>query len=325
MKYIYKNSIVILAGLLSLITFNACSNDDEVVDEWSANYVYLQKKDYLLPDKTSILVHNPLGIEGAVTETFVVKLKYPTDNDVIVTLEAQGEHIPSGLISLSPQQVTIKAGEQTSEEVTVNMSDWSFAVNEKDEMEYELKVSISGIQAKEKDLRISNIQNTKLIAVSKGAYSLIATTMPGNWITVNRSGWKATASHNYSNSYPATNAIDDDMNSTWFGYGIDYNDGQCWLNVELDSPINMVGFSITKENAFGGGYSVKQSTIQIKKEGDTAWTTYEDIYKYGSFSGSTPQYVILNSTIEHVKEFRINILSPSDFTGLSELNLYINK
>lgn len=324
MKYIYKKSIIILAGLLSLITFNACNNDDEPVSEWEANYVYLQKEDYLLPDKTIDLVHNPLGIEGAIAETFFVKLKYPTDNDVVVTLGALGENIPSDLISLSPQQVTIKAGEQTSEAVTVSVPDWSFAANEKGEMSYELKVSISDIQTKEKDLRISNIQKTKLIAVSKGAYSLIATTMPNNWATVNRSGWKATASHNYSNSYPVTNAIDDDMNSTWFAYGMDYNGGECWLNVELDSPINLVGFSITKENAFGG-YSVKQSTIQIKKEGEDAWTTFENVYKYGSFSGSTPQYVILSSTIEHVKEFRINILFPSDFTGLSDLNLYINK
>lgn len=325
MKCIGKISIIILASLLSLITFNACSNDDEPVNEWAANYVYLQKEDYLLPDKTIALAHNPLGIEGAVAETFVVKLKYPTKNDVRVTLGAQGENIPSGLISISPQEVMIKAGEQVSEVVTVSLSDWSFAANEKDEMAYELKVSIDDIQTKEKELCISNIQKTKFIKVSKGAYSMVATTKPANWVAVDRSEWKATASHKYSNSYPAVNAIDGDINSTWFAYGRSYNGGKCWLNVELDSPVNLVGFSITKENAFGGGYSVSQATIQIKKEGDDEWTTYEDVYQYGAYNGSAPQYVILDSTIEHVKEFRINILSPSDFTGLSEINLYIDK
>lgn len=325
MKCIYEKYVIILVGFLSMTTFNACNNDDEPISEWTANYVYLQKEDYLLPDMTTFLVHNPLGIEGSVMETFVVKLKYPTDNDVLVKLETQGESIPDGMISLSSQEVIIKAGEQTSEAVTVSMSDWSFAAQDKDEVNYKLKVSIVDIQTKEKDLRISNIQNAKFITVSKKAYSLIATSMPINWVAVDRTGWMATASHQYSASNAPEAAIDGKLNTTWFAYGVDIFGGECWLNVKLDNATDMVGFSITRENAFGGGYSVKEATIQVKKDGNSDWITYEHVYSYESFSGSTPQYVILDSVINNVTEFRINILSPSDFTGLSELNLYTNK
>ena len=46
---------------------------------------------------------------------------------------------------------------------------------------------------------------------------------------------------------------------------------------------------------------------------------------FGEFDGDNPQYVLFNSPLEGVKEFKIEILEPSaNSTGFSELNLYMD-
>lgn len=38
-----------------------------------------------------------------------------------------------------------------------------------------------------------------------------------------------------------------------------------------------------------------------------------------------PQYAMLDTRIDNVKEFRINVLSPVTFVGVAEFNLYEKK
>ena len=324
MRYINnKYYYVIVACIMGVCMLFSCSNDDEVINEWTANYVYLQKDNYLAIDAFS-LSHDPTGVKGEFAYTFSAKIKHPEAKDITVMIEASSDEIPVDHVSFSAKQVTIKAGETSSEYVTATITDWAFAAQEKDEKVYEFSISISDIQTNAKDLRISNNQKTKLIKITKAAFSPVLRTMPADWQAVDRSGWIASSSDYYDTPNVAEAAIDGDLNTTWFSYGTDYDEnGESWLHITLDKPINMVGFSITRDNLYGG-YSVREATIQIKKEGSTSWVDDEDIFQFGSFD-SAPQYAILNSTIEDVMEFRINILSRTDFVGISELNLYTNK
>lgn len=326
MKYINFNycKIFVACCILSFNALCSCNNEKDEVNEWTANYVYLQKDNYLAVENPYNVTHTPLGINGDFTYTFSIKTVKPLAKDVTVIIKANSADIPIEKIAI-PLQTTIKAGEISSEDITVTIPDWSFAFNDKAEKAYNITLSISDLQTADKGVFISDNLGTKTIKINKGAYSPVLLTMPANWQAVNRSGWEATASHIYDSNFIPANAIDDNSNSTWFAYGMDNNGGVCWLNIKLDTPINMVGFSITRENAYGGGYSVKQATIQIKKEGDTEWTTYKDMYTFSSYNGFAPQFAVLDSEIQKVKEFRLNILSPTNFTGLADLNIYKNK
>lgn len=326
MRYInFKYYYVLITCVLGVLALNSCSKDeDDEMNEWTTNYVYLQRDNYLAKEPTFIVTHDPMGLAGEVDYKFYIKTKYPATKDINVSFEVSGD-IPNDKISLQTRQVTIKSGETSSELITVTVPDWSFLKDDKAAKDYNMIVYITGLQSSDKNIQISNNQKSKSFKISKISYSPVSPNMPTNWQAVNRSGWEATSSRIYASSYTPANAIDDNLNSTWFAYGMNNNGGACWLNIKLDTPINMVGFSITRENAFGGGYSVKRTTIQIKKEGDTEWTTYEDIYIFNSYNGSAPMFVILDSEIQNVKEFKLNILLPTSFVGLADLNIYKNK
>lgn len=319
MKYIYKNSIVILAGLLSLITFNACS-DDEPVDEWAANYVYLQKEDYLLPDKMFTLVHSPLGVEGAeVTETFVVKIKRSVAKDVSVTLEIQSPDVPTDLISLSSKEVIIKAGEQTSEPITISISDWSFAQQDHDAKFYNLNVKISKIHNGEKDLRISSLHAAGTIKAEKSEYALITTVKPDTWTVIERTGWSVQASGVYygmEEYYGPKMVIDGDMESAWYADEVEGS----WWSTTLDTPAKLSGFSI------GMGVNMAGVNLQYKKAGDTEWTTITTDYNFSAFKTNPVQYGFFESVIENVKEIRVNVVPVTGkfvyYTGFAEFDLY---
>lgn len=323
MKYIYQNSIIILASLLSLITFNACSGDDESVNEWAANYVYLQKEDYLLPDKMYSLVHSPAGIEGdEVTGTFVVKMKRPATKDIIVVLETQSDKVPNDLISLSTKEVTIKAGETVSEVVTLNMSDWSFAQQDRDAQVYNLEIVIADIHNAENDLRISDLHKTSVLSVKKGEYALVTAVKPDTWQAYERSGWKAKASGVYygmEDAYGAKQAIDGKQNSAWYTDEVE----EAWWGVTLDTPANVSGFSIEV------GANLAGANLQYKKEGDTEWTTITIDYNFSSFSSNKIQYGYFDSVIENVKEFQVNVIPTTSnlvlYIGFAEFNLYTSK
>ena len=323
MKYIYQNFIIILASFLSLVTFNACSDDDESVNEWTANYVYLQKEDYLLPDRMYSLVHSPVGIEGEeVTGTFVVKMKRPATKDVSVILEAQSDEVPNDLISLSTKEIVIKAGETVSEIITLSMSDWNFAQQERDAKIYNLKVVVADIHNAENDLRISELHKVGIVSVEKGEYALVTTVKPDTWQSIERKNWSTDASSVYYGAEDwcgSKMAIDDDISSAWYSDGIE----DVWWSATLDTPAKVSGFSI------GIGANLAGANFQYKKEGDTEWTTIATDYNFADFKSTPTQYGYFDSVIENVKEIKINLTATEGkyimYTGFTEFELYVNK
>lgn len=325
MKYInYKKIYILVACILGCVTFSSCSDDDDEVNEWSANYVYLQKDNYLAIDAFK-MTHNPMGINGDVTYNFFVKVKSPLTKDLVVDIAATSDEIPVEALSLSSKEITIKAGETSSENVTATISDWSFAMNNKDAKEYNFSLVISEISTHDSSVRISSNQGTKTIKIAKGAYSPVVFTIPDGWKTINRSEWKVSSSDWYDTGNKPQSAIDGDISTSWFTYGTAYDgNGECWFDVVLNTATSLDGFSITRENDYGG-YNIQKATIQVKKEGDTAWTTYDTVYEFEAFSNNDPQYAMLDTRIDNVKEFRINVLSPVTFVGVAEFNLYEKK
>ena len=74
-------------------------------------------------------------------------------------------------------------------------------------------------------------------------------TKPGNWSAVDRSAWSVSCSNVYADDdakYGAHLAIDGEINTTWFTWGV-ANAGECWWNTVLDRPVTLTGFSVTKQ------------------------------------------------------------------------------
>ena len=108
MRYINNKSYyVIVACIMGVCMLFSCSNDDEVINEWTANYVYLQKDNYLAIDAFS-LSHDPTGVKGEFAYTFSAKIKHPEAKDITVMIEASSDEIPVDHVSFSAKQVTIK-------------------------------------------------------------------------------------------------------------------------------------------------------------------------------------------------------------------------
>lgn len=312
---------------LSMAPFMSSCSEDDTSDEWTANNVYLQRNNYLAPAKTFLLLHSPLGVSGDKVETtFTLRTQKPATKDMNISLKAECKDVPSEAIVLTSKQVVIKAGESVSEEITASIPDWSFAQNDIDEKTYELKISIDAVQAIAGNIHTSELQKTLVTEIKKSGRSNIGTVKPDNWKGVERGGWTVNASHVYDRGFEAESAIDGNQSTTWFAYGTANNRGECWWSVTLDESITLVGFSLTRQSSgFGDRYNVQKVTIDIKKEGDTEWTTYNTNFNLNSFNGDAPQYAFLSAAITNVKEFRIHCLVPTDFTGFAELNLYESK
>lgn len=323
--------LLIIWSIISIIPlFSSCENEDEI-NEWSANYVYLQKENHFAPIGVFSLSHNPEGIHGdEVTSNFHAKMREPIADDVYIRLAVESADIPIEKIKISKLNVVIPAGKIESEEVTVEVADWEFAESDKDSKDYKFRVVIESIQTTEKNILISEPQKELVIPTSKMAYSPIINTKPENWVALDRSGWNTSSTETYYSfwgpNYKPEYAIDGNMGSVWFAYARNYRsnkDKKCWWKAVLDTPSRIHGFSITKQSAQGPAYNVKQAIVQYKREGDELWANVGVELNFGEFDGDNPQYVLFNSPLEGVKEFKIEILEPSaNSTGFSELNLY---
>lgn len=158
MKNFYK--LILMAALsLGAAPFVTSCSDDEEADEWNATYVYLQREDYLVSNvKTFNLTHDAEGIGGdEISMTFAAKTQKPVSKDIIVSLDVKSdaEGLDVSKISLSSSQVTIKAGQQVSEEVTAKVDRTIFGTTD-DKVSYSFSISIKNISTSNGNTTISS-------------------------------------------------------------------------------------------------------------------------------------------------------------------------
>lgn len=89
------------------------------------------------------------------------------------------------------QEVVIKAGETASDDVTVKVSDWSFANATHAETVYDFNVVVGSIQTNAPNTLISPAQKAFKVNVTKATYLNLANGEPANsQLISDRSGWK---------------------------------------------------------------------------------------------------------------------------------------
>lgn len=181
MKKYYK-LMTMAVCLIGSLSFVSC-NDDDDENEWNATYVYLERTDNLAKPKTFNLTHEPTGEIGGdeITMTFTAKTQKPVSSDVTVELEvASGsEAFKVDQIKIDSPKAVIKAGQQVSEVITINV-DRSIFSGIDDKINYAFNVSISKMTTDNSNTFISKNLKALHATINKPAYLNLKKGTPEN-------------------------------------------------------------------------------------------------------------------------------------------------
>lgn len=268
MRKIYLYSIM---ALLALPLMSACS-DDNSVDEWTSNYVYIQTDNNLKPRNIK-LAHDAGGVHGTIADTLRVRLKHALPTDMNVKLVVSSAEIPSEQIELSESVVTLKAGETVSDKIAVSIPDLTFADDMKDKISMSFSVSINSSTAN--DVLISETQRTVTWNIVKAAYTNMRAGTPSGSIITDMSSW-VIALNPGAEGTPA-NLIDRKR-----GTDVAQNDGMFWFTIDFGKVQTLTGL---QTQHWSKGYAPREIDIYQSEDG-TTWKS-----QGGIAIGSNTQYV----------------------------------
>ena len=175
MKRYNKHWILGLCAVTMALGLASCKKDADSVDTLlERNYpprVYIQADRYSVPVNSYPLLHSSTGITGNNVGYFTVRLNRPSTQDVVVTLKStvNNQEIASAL-TLSATEVTIKAGQIASEQISVTLDLAALATREAAE-EYTVKVVIESIKSAASGVAVSSNLNLYTATFTKSARS----------------------------------------------------------------------------------------------------------------------------------------------------------
>lgn len=261
MNKFYK--LIFMAALtLGAAPFFASCSDDEA-DEWNATYVYLQREDFLVSTvKTFNLTHDASGIGGdEINMVFTAKTQKPTAKDITVKLgvKSESEGLDVNKISLSTTEITIKAGQQASEEVIATIDRTIFSTIE-DKASYSFSISINEITTDNGNTIISSNLKTLPATINKSAYCNLKSGTP-----VNSKLWTAKTEWNFA----FQDGVENQNTNSVIGNGgsdVATNGVPFWLTVDLKTVKTLTGI---QSKHWGSGFAPTQIEVYYSDNGST--------------------------------------------------------
>ncbi|NMA72724.1 MAG: hypothetical protein GX963_00880 [Bacteroidales bacterium] len=246
----------------SITLFTSCNDDDDVVDEWAYNRVYLQTNDYESGVKIFNLTHDAEKIQGdEISIVFNVKMQKPINEDLIVYLKAESEteNLNEEDILFSSKQAVIKSGEKISEEITVTVDHSTFSTIE-DKISVSFSIVIEKIETSDKNTIISN--NLRFLSglVNKTALLNLKTGTPTeSKIVRDKTQWDFVFMEGVEN--PNSNSVAGTGNSDVATNGVPF-----WLTVDFKEVKTITGIQ-TKH--WGSTYAPKSIEVYTSNDGET--------------------------------------------------------
>ena len=246
----------------------ACSKEEVVNDEWTSNYVYLERPHLGMDQVKFTQTHSSLGVAGDVDIQIpvTVKLVKAADCDIHVklALEQKGGILPLEAVSLKNGGVlTIPAGQLEASDMVVFTKDWE-KFYKAESAESLFSVKIESIEPENDQLRLSVKYNEFSALINKGTKMDVMEGTPEGE-KLDRTGWKAYT--NYSGDITADyveqgQALDGD------GWSYLYSGTVFCIKVDLQTEKNITGFELY--SSFGGSFVTRDVEVQISSDG-TNW------------------------------------------------------
>lgn len=296
---------------LGMIPFASSCSDDDTADEWSATYVYLQRSDYLIKgDKVFSLKHSSAGVSGdEINMAFTVKTQKPAPQDIVVDIVGKTSNETfQPYLALSSSQITIKAGQTSSEEITATIPDLSFLEEIEDKLSYNFNISIANIQTNSGNTVISNLQNDLKVIVNKSAFANLAKGEPENSKLIeNRSVWNITIEDGVENG--PGNLIDGRT-----GTDVARNNEGFWISIDLGENKDLTGI---KTNSWGSAYAPSEVEVYYSKDNST-WKSLGTLKVSGGV-----QYITFVAPVNaRYLKYDIVGISSNGRTDITEFNIY---
>lgn len=264
----------LLAGFLVpavAVCFVACDDDEPVTDEWTADYVYLERFELGVNSMEFNQTHSSLGVAGdtEISIPLAVRLSKPRKSDVTVkfSYEIEGD-MPDGVVAFREGGIAvIPAGESIARDTMDFVTDWGFVPQQA--ATYKVTVGIGSVEPVSGQLRISSKQKDLIALINKAkCMDIQAGVKPAGSRIADYTGW----------SVYATNV--DDNKAEWGSHQPKLINGDTgdyiWFNTpHLGIKIDMGGkktvTGLETYSAYGSGYAMSSCSIYSSDDGET-WT-----------------------------------------------------
>lgn len=279
MKYLDTKKWFIAALVLLIVC--ACSDEkDDAANEWNATYVYLHRSDYLSTNvKTFNLTHDAEGIRGdEISMAFTVKTQKTVSKDVVVNLDINSDFkdLDMSKVSLSSKIATIKAGEQSSEEVTIQVDPSIFSTIE-DKFSYSLNVLINAISTNNENTVISGNLSKLSATINKTAFCNLRSGVPtASSLLKTKTEW----------SFAFQDGVENPNSNTVAGTGINdvaTNGVPFWLTVDFQAVKTISGIQTVHWTAY---FAPSQIEVFTSSNGNT-WKSIGILTTYGKTQNIT--------------------------------------
>lgn len=295
--------------------FTSCDNDAWDVEgrdagEWSANYVYIQRQDYLSGDvKTFVLDHDIDGVISGddVQMTFNVKTQKPAPADITVKLDLTcDESFDASLIHMTATTAKIPQGETQSEDIVVSVASESLAQID-NKFEAGFQVSISEMSANGGNAHISENLNTIKAKIRKTARCKLLSGAPENCASMNGlTDW----------TFKIMDGVENSGSNTVAGTGggdLATNGKPFWITVDMKKEQKVFGIN-TK--FWGSSYAARRVEIYTSADGRT-WESLGELATSG-----TPQDITFVKPIT-TRYLKYELLNVPGRVSLTRFNVYV--
>lgn len=309
----------LFAGFITLFVcscFVACSDDDDdavEIDEWAANYVYLQRPALGTDSKQFNLSHTGAGVSGdtKVVMPLTFRLLKPYESDVKIKLgyTTEGELPEEDITFRSGGVLIIPAGETMVHDTLDVTANWDLA--QKPKTNYIVTPQIESVEPVSGALRKSESQSKLNLIFTKSAFlnlSFSTSSVPSGTSISNRSVWNIVIQPGVENANNPGRLVD---GSTSTDIAADLPG--FWLTIDLTETTTVTGFRI---QAYGTVYAPRGAEIFTSNDG-ASWESQGEITTSGM-----NQYIKLVTPVS-CRHIKYDIITGSSNGRLSLTEFYV--
>lgn len=273
LKYLFAGVLAVsLCGV-----FVACDNeDDTVTDEWTSNYVYMERLSLGVNTMKCNWVHTiSVGVLGDVQIKLpvAVRLHHPFASDVTVKLayEVQGEELLKNAFSfVEGGTLVIPAGELLVRDTLMFDTNTDLSPLAAPAADYTVKTWIEAVEPVSGDLRISSKQRELQIAINKSEKADIVPNMqPEGARITNKTGWGCALTADAGGpevewEWGYSKVVDGDLGNYVFF-------GTTHLGIKIDMGSVRTLSGVESYCSYGTSYCMTSGTLYASEDGEK-WT-----------------------------------------------------